>query len=127
MLKKRKWVIYAVIITGVIVVGLLAFAINRGPWFTGFEPAEQEPEIGAICLWCGEEGPTSVWDIVGTGLIMLLMFLIPSGHIALLIWVANWFQHLPQSTAKHPALACPHCGREVYAQWKACPHCGEKL
>ena len=123
MQKKRKWLVYARIITGIAVVGLLAFTANRGPLVSEFQAYESE----ATCLWCGTNRPTGVWDMLGTGFIILLLLLVPSGHILLLIVAAIQLNRSTKPGSSSVSLACPHCGQGIEPQWKACPHCGEKL
>lgn len=123
MHKKRKLLIYALLATGLAVVGLFFFTLNRGPLVTGFQTYESAEDD--FCLWCGDNKPTNIWDMLGTGLIILLILIIPSGHIALLITAAVRFNRPP--TARAPHHPCPHCGQGIERQWKACPHCGEKL
>ena len=125
MHKKRKWLTYALLATGMAVVGLLFFTLNRGPLVTGFQTYDHETD--GFCLWCGDNKPTNVWDMLGTGLIILLILIVPSGHIALLITAVIRLNRPPKARAPRPPLACPHCGQSVEPQWKACPHCGEKL
>lgn len=123
MLRKRKWLIYALLATGLAVIGLLFFTLNRGPLVTGFQAYETEADD--LCLWCGDNRPTDIGDMLGTGLIILLILIVPSGHIALLITVAIRFNRLPPARApRHP---CPHCRQGIEPQWKACPYCGEKI
>ena len=121
--KKRKWLIYTLLATGLAVVGLLLFTLNRGPLATGLQP--YEPEGNGFCLWCGDNKPTSWGDMLGTGLIILLILIVPSGHIALLITAAVRFNRPPQARVLYRP--CPHCGQDIEPQWKACPHCGERL
>lgn len=123
MHKKRKWLIYALLATGLAVVGLLFFTLNRGPLVTGFQAYESEEDD--FCLWCGENKPTSLKDMFGTALIILLILIVPSSHIALLITAAVRLNRPPQARA--PRHLCPHCGQGIEAQWKACPYCGEKV
>ena len=80
MHRKRKLLIYALLATGLAVVGLLFFTLNRGPLVTGFQAHESDTDD--FCLWCGDNKPTNIWDALGTGLIILLILIIPSGHIA---------------------------------------------
>ncbi len=122
---KHKWLVYALLATGLAVVGLLFFTLNRGPLVSGFQAYESEADD--FCLWCGDNKPTNVWDALGTGLIILLILIIPSGHIALLITAAVQFGRPRTPRSPHPTQACPHCGQGIEPQWKACPHCGEKL
>ena len=125
MLKKRKRLAYVLVITGVLVVGLLLFTVNRGPLATGFRPYEGDGE--ATCLWCGDNRPVDAWDAMGTALITLLLFMIPSGHLVLLIVAAGHLNRPPKTRSGSAQTPCPHCGKGVDVQWKACPHCGEKL
>jgi len=80
MHRKRKLLIYALLATGLAVVGLLFFTLNRGPLVTGFQAHESDTDD--FCLWCGDNKPTNIWDALGTGLIILLILIISSGHIA---------------------------------------------
>ncbi|HOU15435.1 MAG TPA: hypothetical protein PKZ84_20195 [Anaerolineae bacterium] len=123
MHRKRKWLLYALLATGLAVVGLFFFTLNRGPLITGFKTYENEDKN--FCLWCGDNRPTDLSDMLGTGLITLLILIVPSAHIALLITAAVRFGRVsPSRTLRH---LCPHCKQGVEAHWKACPYCGEKL
>ncbi len=123
MRKKRKWLIYALLATGLAVVGLLFFTLNRGPLVTGFQAYESEEDD--FCLWCEENKPTSLKEKFGITLIILLILIIPAGHIALLITAAIHLNHPPPVHATRHL--CPHCRQGIDPQWKACPYCGEKL
>jgi len=114
MQHKRKWLIYARIVTGIAVVGLLAFAVNRGPLASGFQAYEGKE--GAVCLWCGTNRPTGIWDMLGTGFIVLLLLLVPSGHILLLIVAAIQLNRSTKPASSSASLACPHCGQGIEPQ-----------
>jgi hypothetical protein len=124
MHKKRKWLIYTLLATGLAVVGLLFFTVNRGPLVTGFQAYESEEDD--FCLWCEGNRPSSLKEIFGIVLIILLIFLVPAGHIALLITVAVHLNR-PAPPARAPRHICPHCHQGIDPQWKVCPYCGEKL
>jgi hypothetical protein len=123
MRKKHKWLIYALLVTGLAVVGVFFFTLNRGPIAAGLQPYASAGDD--FCLWCGDNKPTDMWDMLGTGLIILLILIVPSGHIVLLITAAIHFNRRPQTRVAH--IPCPHCGQDIEPRWKACPHCGEKL
>jgi hypothetical protein len=124
MRKKRKWLIYALLATGLAVVGLLFFTLNRGPLVTGFQAYESAEDD--FCLWCEENRPTSLKEKFGLTLIILLILILPAGHIALLITAVVQFNR-PPPPARAPRHRCPHCRQGIDPQWKACPYCGETL
>lgn len=127
MHRRYNIVTYILIATGIILIGLLVFTLNRGPLTSGFPRADARWGIEHICLWCGDAGPSSVWDALGTALIILLILLIPFGHLVLLLTMASWLRKGPQPPKEPHTVPCPACGSSVRREWKACPFCGEKL
>lgn len=123
MRKRRKGLIYALLATGLAMVVLLLFTLNRGPIATGFQPYNSEEND--FCLWCKENRPSSLKELFGASLIILLILIIPASHIALLITTAIHLNRPPPVRA--PRHTCPHCHQGIDSQWKACPYCGEKL
>lgn len=128
MSRQTKWLARTLISTGIIVVALLTIAINRGPLLEGFRPyrpAQNTPPL--LCPWCNDETPPSLGDYLGAALIMFLILLIPSGHIAVIILVAQQLNRAstPQTSSKLPR--CPYCERPLHHGWKACPTCGNRL
>jgi uncharacterized membrane protein len=64
------------------------------------------------------------------GLMMLLVFLVPLGVIALIVvGVVALLRRPAQMTPppQNPAKTCPNCGRSVQTDWTACPYCGKTL
>jgi hypothetical protein len=123
MRAKRKWLSFGTIISGLLVICLLALALNRGPLVRGFEPYEGEVSIKDYCLLC-DETPT-VGGIIGTLLIALLLLAIPIGHMAMLITLAIKGGR-PSGEPECP-YTCSACGHGMRAMWNICPYCGAKL
>lgn len=125
---QHKRLARALVITGVIMVTLLTIAINRGPLMEGFRPYHRDPERpSAFCLWCADDTPPSASDYLGTTLIILLILLIPIGHIAVIILVVQQLHHGAGSRREATLPPCPYCERPIHRGWKACPSCGNRL
>ncbi len=114
-----KWLVFASIVIGVVIVGLLILTFVPGLGWGGARPYR-------YWMWSRTEFLTP-WDFLGNVTIALLMLAIPLSHIAWLVMAAIWLARSAEPSPGGKALNCPHCGGEVQPGWKACPHCGEKL
>jgi hypothetical protein len=123
MRTKRKWLSFGTVISGLLVICLLALALNRGPLLRGFEPYEGGGSVRDYCLLC-DETPT-VGDFIGTALIVLFLLAIPIGHMVMLITLAV-SKGRPSGEPEFP-YACSACGHGMRAMWNICPYCGAKL
>jgi RNA polymerase subunit RPABC4/transcription elongation factor Spt4 len=131
--QRSKWIVSALVVAGVIVVGcvilaLLAAALGWGAF------SSSAPHIGGdwmrgMCPWCGGTRFHTPWRSVGGVVIALFAVALPLGLIALLIVGGVWLARSAKSTPspRDGALVCPNCGEEVEPGWKACPNCGERL
>ena len=132
MRKRAKRLAYLTIVTGIVIVGLLLFAVNRGPVTRGFEPVqpqdvEAESGLRAYCPWCGTAGPVDPIDVAGTVLIGTVLLAFPAGHIALLIMLARHVSRPPRFADIEPAFRCPACNHPLVKQWHICPYCGRTI
>jgi hypothetical protein len=114
-----KWLAFASIAIGVVIVGLLILV---------FVPGLGWARPSGYWMWSRTDF-LNPWDFLANVTIALLMLAIPLSHIAWLVMAAIW---LARSSEEEPspageALNCPHCGDEVQLGWKACPYCGQKL
>jgi hypothetical protein len=114
-----KWLAFASIAIGVVIVGLLILV---------FVPGLGWARPSGYWMWSRTDF-LNPWDFLANVTIALLMLAIPLSHVAWLVMAAIW---LARSSEEEPspageALNCPHCGDEVQLGWKACPYCGEKL
>jgi len=114
-----KWLVFASIVIGVVIVGLLILTFVPGLGWGGTRPHR-------YWMWSRTEFLTP-WDFLGNVTIALLMLAIPLSHIAWLVMAAIWLARSAGPSQAGEALNCPHCRGEVQPGWKACPHCGEKL
>ncbi|MDX9953994.1 MAG: zinc ribbon domain-containing protein [Anaerolineae bacterium] len=123
-----KWLTRALLITGAIVVVAFLITVNRGPLMEGFRPYQPQTEqrlplcIGRDC----ETSPTFA-DWLGTILIILLILLIPIGHMAVIILVVQRLNHTGTVPTSSRLPACPYCGHNIHHGWKTCPACGNRL
>ena len=126
MQKRRKWLAYTAVITGIVVAGLLALAINRGPLVEGFQPYQGEHSLESYFLWSGEE-ELSFQNILGMVCISLLIFVVPAGHIAVLIMLAVQLRRPAEPPEPQPVHQCLHCEHQLRRNWNICPYCGERI
>ncbi|MCQ3939158.1 MAG: hypothetical protein DPW18_19245 [Chloroflexi bacterium] len=64
----------------------------------------------------------------GMGLGMLLIWLLPIGVIALIVFgIASLMRNTGAPTPPAPQNPCPNCGRGTQADWQNCPYCGTAL
>lgn len=133
MEQRSKWIVFALVVAGVVVVGcvilaLLAAALGWGA-FSSSAPQVRGDWMREMCPWCGVTGVHTPWRSVGGVVIALFVVALPLGLIALLIVGGVWLARSAKSTPspRDQSLVCPHCGEEVELGWKACPHCGERL
>ena len=125
MSKRRKWLPYAAVATGVILVLLLVFAINSEPivrWFQfGFGKSGQAHSLGQT------EANSLTWqEALGTTLFSVFILALVWIHLALLVVMANLFNK-PQTQALKTPAVCPQCDRKIRADWRLCPYCGFTL
>lgn len=124
MHKRRRWLAYAAVITGFILVGLLLLALNRDPLTRGFKPAGDRITLSDFCFWCASDQDVTTIDILGIILIGFVVLAIPAGHIALLVALASSASRPPRFSDLEPAYHCPHCNHGLVKQWRVCPYCG---
>lgn len=124
----RRWLPRALIITGLLAVMLLIVVVNRGPLIDGFPPAQRAPdEQLPFCLWCDDAAAPTFTDYLGTALIVLLVFCIPIGHIAVIVLAVQQLRQDSSVRASPCAAMCPYCENPIRRGWKACPVCGNRL
>lgn len=64
----------------------------------------------------------------GMGLGMLLMWLIPIGIFALIVYgVVALVRNTGNTAPSTPLTPCSNCGKGTQADWKNCPYCGTIL
>jgi hypothetical protein len=127
MRRRKIWLAYAAAITGVILVALLLFTVNRGPIARGLERYEGEMTWGDICFWCQDDQDVTTIDVLGIALIGVILLALPAGHIALLISLAAQMRRAPKFSDLEPAYECPHCHHPLIKQWRVCPYCGNGI
>jgi hypothetical protein len=125
MIKRHKWLPYAIVATGVIVVLLLVFAINSDPvvrWFPfGSTEAVQERGLGRA------ETKSFTWqEALGAILFSVFILALVLSHLVLLVVAANLLNQPKAQALKTPAV-CPQCERGIRADWRLCPYCGFTL
>jgi len=125
MIKRHKWLPYAVVATGVILVLLLVFAINSDPvvrWFQfGSREAGQERNLERA------EAKSFTWrEALGTVLFSVFILALLLSHLVLLVVVANLLNQPQVQAPKTPAM-CPQCDRSIKTDWRLCPYCGFTL
>ena len=109
--KRRKWLGYAVVVTGVIVVLLLIFAVNSEP----------------LVRWFQHEERSITWqDMLGMGLISLFIVALLASHMTLVVVAASSLKESRTPTVKKQA-TCPQCECSIQRDWRLCPYCGHKL
>lgn len=65
---------------------------------------------------------------LGMGFGMLIMWGIPIGIIALIVFgIVSLTRSSGNSSAAPAQSACPNCAKDVQSDWKNCPHCGTAL
>ena len=111
---------------GVLAVALVTFLIATS-LFGGFG------RMGYSCGGFSMMGPQfggmfGGWGMFG-GLMMLGMFLIPLGVLALLVLggIALVRSISMPRTSVPAGVTCPSCGRPVQNEWTTCPYCGKPL
>ncbi len=125
--KRNRRLAYGAIITGVVIVVLLLFALNRGPISRGFALEGSGAGLQALCPWCEEGKPVTPTDVLGIVLIALVVLALPAGHLALLIMLASRISRPPKFTDIEPVAHCPHCNHPLVRQWRHCPYCGQPI
>ena len=64
----------------------------------------------------------------GMGFGMIIMWLVPTGILALIVYGVVTLTRNPGNNASAASTApCPNCGKGVQADWKNCPYCGTTL
>lgn len=127
-MNRRRWLSRALIITGISAVLVLTVVVNRGPLIEGFPPAQSNPgELLPSCLWCDNDTAPTFTDYLGTLLIVLLLFCIPIGHIAVIVLVVQQLNHDSIEHKSPRSTICPYCEHPMRRGWKACPVCGNRL
>ena len=115
-----KWLVFASIVIGVIIVGLLILTFVPGLGWGWTRPS-------GYWMW-NRADFLNPWHFLANVTIALLMLAIPPSHIAWLVMAAIWLaRSAEEPSPAGEALNCPHCEGELQPGWKACPHCGEKL
>lgn len=131
--QRSKWIVFGLVVTGVVTVGCLILALLGAALGWGVSgssvPQMRGDRMGGMCPWCGGTGYQLPWRSVGSVGIVLAVTALALGLLALLILGGIW---LTRSTTFSPSpkdrsRACPSCGEEVESGWKVCPHCGERL
>ena len=125
MAKKHKWLPYAVVATGVILVLLLVFAINSEPVVRWFQLGSKETAQERI-LDRAETRSITWQEALGTVLFSVFTLALVFIHLALLIAVANLLNK-PQAQALKTPTVCPRCDHSIKADWRLCPYCGLTL
>jgi RNA polymerase subunit RPABC4/transcription elongation factor Spt4 len=131
--QRSKWIVFALVIASVVVVGCLILALLGAALGWGASgssvPLLRGDRMRGMCPWCGGRGVHTPWGSVGGVVIALFVVALPLGLIALLIVGGVWLARSAQSTPspRDESLVCPSCGEEVEPGWKACPNCGERL
>ncbi len=123
-MKKVNWIAIAVFtLVALLVFQLVTFLL--GGWGYGYRGNGGWGMMRPEMMGWGY----SPFGWIGMGLGMILMWLIPIGILALIIYgvVA-----LAKGTGNNPpapssTTPCPHCGKGVQANWKNCPYCGAVL
>ena len=117
MREELKWLVFASIAIGVVIVGFLILTFTPGLGWT---------RPSGYWMW-NKADFLNPWDFLANVTIALLMLAIPLSHIAWLVMAAIWLARSAGPPPAGEALNCPHCGDEVQLGWKACPYCGERL
>lgn len=64
----------------------------------------------------------------GMGLGMLLMWLVPVGILALLVFgIATLARNTGNPPPAAPQTSCSNCGKGIQNDWQNCPYCGTAL
>jgi len=124
--RRNAWLIFGLIVIGVVLVGLLvwSFLPNFG-WWGGMSRGGM---MGRGCPWCGGSGFTTPVGFLASGLICL----IPLGLLALIVVGIVWLvrssgQQQGSAGRQEEQVYCPECGSAVEPSWKVCPYCGHNL
>ena len=125
MTKKHKWLPYAVVATGVILVLLLVFAINSEPVVRWFQLGSKETAQERV-LDRAETRSITWQEALGTVLFSVFILALVFIHLALLIAVANLLNK-PQAQALKTPTVCRRCDHSIRADWRLCPYCGFTL
>jgi uncharacterized membrane protein len=65
---------------------------------------------------------------LGMGLGMLVMWGIPIGIIALIVFgIVSLTRSSGNSSGAPAQSACPNCAKDAQSDWKNCPYCGTAL
>ena len=77
----------------------------------------------------GPGGMMGGWGYSPFGWIgMVLMWLIPIGVIALIVFgIIALVRNAGSLTSPSPQSPCPNCAKSVQADWRNCPYCGTAL
>jgi hypothetical protein len=126
MAKRYKWLPYAIVATGIVLVLLLVFAINSDPvvrWFQfGAKEASQARGLERA------EARSMTWqDVLGTVLFSIFILALVLSHLVLLIVAANLLNKPRMPAVPHRPAACPQCERDIQSDWRVCPYCGFTL
>jgi len=119
MREEFKWLVFASIAIGVVIVGLLILTFVPGLGWGWTRPS-------GYWMWSRTDF-LNPWDFLANVTIALLLLAIPLSHIAWLVMAAIWLARSAGPPPAGEAFNCPHCQGKVQPGWKACPHCGEKL
>lgn len=126
MVKRHKWLPYAIVATGVILVLLLVFAINSEPvvrWFqSGTIETGQERALEP-----GEARSVTWHQVLGTALFSVFILALVLSHLVLLIVAANSLSKPRMPTTVHKHAVCLQCERDIQPDWRVCPYCGFTL
>ncbi|MBN1920592.1 MAG: zinc ribbon domain-containing protein [Anaerolineae bacterium] len=127
-MQRSKWLTRALFITGAIVVMAFLVTVNRGPLMEGFRPyqPQAEPQL-PLCIEGECEASPTFANWLGTTLIILLILLIPIGHMAVIILVVQQLNRTGAVSTSAKNLPCPYCGHTIHHGWKTCPACGNRL
>ncbi len=109
--KKHRWLPYAVVATGAVIVLLVIFSINSEPLVRWFQADER----------------SITWqEMLGMGLISMFILALLLSHMVLVVVAASSLSK-PHTPAIEKPTVCPQCARAVQGDWRVCPYCGFRL